>query len=147
MDPKLKKVLRGISLDIRRLLDGRYDERGQGVPGDLEDRLKGMGVWRARNSKPIEELPQLSAEDKAARRLVNGYLKLREEAGVSRPEAVGEFVRESVSGAGEARTRRSFPNNFRSVFIAFPRFHCPPNPSAAPHPVASVPSPIPANEP
>jgi hypothetical protein len=96
MDPKLKKILRGISLEIRRLLEGRYDEQGRWIPGDREERLKGMGVWRDRDSKPIEELPQLSAEDKAARRLVDGYLKLRAEAGVSRSDAVGEFVRESA---------------------------------------------------
>ncbi len=96
MDPKLKKILRGISLEIRRLLEGRYDEHGQWRPGDLEERLKGMGVWRDREPKPIEELPQLSAGDKAARRQLDGYLKLREEAGVSRSDAVGEFVRESA---------------------------------------------------
>jgi hypothetical protein len=96
MDPKLKKILRGISLEIRRLLEGRHDEHGQWVPGDLEERLKGMGVWRAREPKPVEELPHLSPEDKAARRLVDGYLKLREEAGVGRTEAVAEFVRESA---------------------------------------------------
>ena len=96
MDPKLKKILRGISLEIRRLLEGRHDERGEWIAGDLEERLKGMGVWRDREPKPVEELPHLSPEDKAARRLVDGYLKLREEAGVGRAEAVAEFVRESA---------------------------------------------------
>lgn len=96
MDPKLKKVLRGISLEIRRLLEGRYDEQGNWQAGDLERRLNGLGLWRDRNAKPVAELPHLSAEDKTARRLVDGYLKLREEAGVGREEAVAEFVRESA---------------------------------------------------
>jgi hypothetical protein len=96
MDPKLKKILRGLSLEIRRLLEGRHDEQGQWLAGDLEKRLNGMGVWRDREPKPADELPHLSVEDKAARRLVDGYLKLREEAGVSRSDAVGEFVREAA---------------------------------------------------
>ena len=96
MDPKLKKILRGISLEIRRLLEGRYDEHGLWQGGDLERRLNELGVWRDRSAKPVEELPHLSAEDKAARRMVDGYLKLREEAGVGREAAVSEFVRESA---------------------------------------------------
>jgi hypothetical protein len=95
MDPKLKKILRGISLEIRRLLEGHYDDRGNWHAGDLEQRLNQMGVWRDRTAKPIEEL-RLSPEDEAARRLVDGYLKLREEADVGREEAVSEFVRESA---------------------------------------------------
>jgi FtsZ-binding cell division protein ZapB len=95
MDPKLKKILRGISLEIRRLLEGHYDGHGDWHAGDLEQRLNQMGVWRDRTAKPIEEL-KLSPEDEAARRLVDGYLKLREEAGVGREEAVSEFVRESA---------------------------------------------------
>ena len=95
MDPKLKKILRGISLEIRRLLEGHYDDHGKWHAGDLEQRLNQMGLWRDRTAKPIEEL-RLSPEDEAARRLVDGYLKLREEAGVGREEAVSEFVRESA---------------------------------------------------
>jgi hypothetical protein len=95
MDPKLKKILRGISLEIRRLLEGHYDDHGKWHAGDLEQRLNQMGLWRDRTAKPIEEL-RLSPEDKAARRLVDGYLKLREEAGVGREAAVSEFVRESA---------------------------------------------------
>lgn len=96
MDPKLKRILRGTSLEIRRLLEGYYDDHGHWQAGDLERRLNELGLWRDRNAKPVEELPHLSVEDKAARRLVDGYLKLREEAGVGREEAVSEFVRESA---------------------------------------------------
>lgn len=96
MDPKLKKILRGISLDIRRSLEGRYDDYGVWQAGDLERRLNELGVRRDRDAKPMEELPHLPAEDKAARRLVDGYLKLRDEAGVGREAAVSEFVREAA---------------------------------------------------
>ena len=96
MDSKLKKILRGISLEIRRSLEGRYDEHGQWQAGDLERRLNELGVWRDRNAKPVDEMPHLVPEDKAARRLVDGYLKLRDEAGVPLAEAVAEFVRESA---------------------------------------------------
>lgn len=98
MDPRLKKILRAVSLEIRRLLEGRYNEHGQWQAGDLERRLNEIGIWREedRKPKPLEELPHLSAEDKAARRLVDGYLKLREEADVPRSEAVAEFVREAA---------------------------------------------------
>ena len=41
-------------------------------------------------------MPHLSTEDRAARRLVDGYLQLRAEAGVERAAAVAEFVRESA---------------------------------------------------
>jgi hypothetical protein len=96
MDPKLKKILRAISLEIRRLLEGRYDEHGRWQAGDLERRLNELGVWRDRPGRPVEELPHLPDEDKAARRLVDGYIKLREEAGVELQEAFAEFVRESA---------------------------------------------------
>lgn len=96
MDPKHKKILRGISLEIRRLLEGRYDDRGVWQGGDLERRLNELGVRRDREAIPADELPQLSPEDKTARRLVDGYLQLRQDAGVKREDAVAEFVRESA---------------------------------------------------
>lgn len=96
MDLKLKKTLRGISLEIRRLLEGRFDERGAWQGGDLERRLNEMGVWRDREAKPVDEMPHLSVKDKAARRLVDGFLLWREQAGVTREAAVREFVCESA---------------------------------------------------
>jgi hypothetical protein len=97
MDASLKKILRGISLELRHELEGWHDKKtGTWNPGDLERRLNEIGVWSERPSKPLDEMPHLSAEDKAARRLVDGYLQLRAEAGVERAAAVAEFVRESA---------------------------------------------------
>jgi len=97
MDASLKKILRGISLELRHTLEGWHDKKtGIWNPGDLERRLNEIGAWGDRPSKPLDEMPHLSAEDKAARRLVDGYLQLRAEAGVERAAAVAEFVRESA---------------------------------------------------
>ena len=97
MDANLKKILRGISLELRHELEGWHDKKtGVWNPGDLERRLNEIGAWGDRPSKPLDEMPHLSAEDKTARRLVDGYLQLRAEAGVERAAAVAEFVRESA---------------------------------------------------
>lgn len=84
MDASLKKVLRSLSLELRHILEGEYDEHDKWHPGDLECRLNEIGVWRDR-SKPLDELAHLSAEDKAARKVVDAYLKLRDEAGGGTP--------------------------------------------------------------
>jgi hypothetical protein len=97
MNASLKKILRGISLELRHELEGWHDKRtGVWNPGDLERRLNEIGVWSDRPSKPLDEMPHLSVEDKAARRLVDGYLQLRAEAGVERAAAFAEFIRESA---------------------------------------------------
>ena len=96
MDSGLKKILRAVSLELRHVLEGRYDDQGRWLAGDLERRLNELGVWRDRPAKPLAELSHLSAEDKAARHVVDAYLRLREEAGVARNEAVAEFVREAA---------------------------------------------------
>lgn len=85
-----------LSLELRHILEGTYDGHGNFHPGDLERRLNEIGIWRDRRSKPLDELPHLSIEDKEARRIVDAYIKFREDAGVSRQEAVAEFVRESA---------------------------------------------------
>ena len=96
MDSGLKKVLRAVSLELRHTLEGTYNERGEFHPGDLEDRLNALGVWRDRPAKPLSELGHLPDEDKEARRVVDAYLAFRAEAGVGQGEAVAEFVRESA---------------------------------------------------
>jgi hypothetical protein len=96
MDSGLKKILRAVSLELRHVLEGRYDDQGRWLAGDLERRLNELGVWRDRPAKPLAELSHLSAEDTTARHVVDGYLRLREEAGVARNEAVAEFVREAA---------------------------------------------------
>lgn len=96
VEDNLKKILRGLSLELRHLLEGHYDAQGQWLAGDLERRLNEIGVWRDRAPKPLDELPHLSTEDKKARKVLDAYIKLREEAGVPSSEAVAEFVREST---------------------------------------------------
>lgn len=96
MESNLKKILRALSLELRHILEGYYDDHGKWHPGDLERRLNEMGIWRDRPAKPIGELPHLTAEDKTARKIINAYITFREEAGVSRHDAVAEFVRESA---------------------------------------------------
>jgi len=96
MEPGLKKILKSLTLELRHLLEGRYDAAGAWLPGDLEQRLAAIGVRRDRVSVLVDELPHLSTEDRQARRVVDAYLKLREDAGVGRTEAVAEFVRETA---------------------------------------------------
>lgn len=96
MDADLKKTLKAVTLELRHLLEGRYDNDGKWKPGDLEQRLAAIGVRRDRTSVPVDELGHLAEEDRQARKVVDAYLKLRDEAGVERSEAVGDFVRETA---------------------------------------------------
>ena len=96
MEASLKKILRSLSLELRHIMECTYDERGKFHSGDLERRLNEIGIWRDRSPKPLDELPHLSTEDKEARRVVDAYIQFREEAGVSRQEAVAEFSLESA---------------------------------------------------
>src|SRR6266699_3149419 len=90
MDSSLKKKLRALSLALRHTLEGSARQ-----PGDLENRLNQMGVWKDRPPKAAEELC-LPPHDLYARRIVDAFLKYRDEAGVSQKEAFAEFVRESA---------------------------------------------------
>jgi len=96
MEAELKKTLKAVTLELRRRLEGRYDQGGQWKPGDLEQRLAASGVRRERASVPVDELMHLAEEDRQARKVVDAYVKLRHEAGVERAEAVAEFVRETA---------------------------------------------------
>jgi len=95
MEQNLKKTLRALSAEIRNLLEGQYDSDWNWVRGDLEQRLNALGIWRDRPPKPVAEL-HLDEADRLARRVVDAYLVLREEAGECRNEAVAEFVRGSA---------------------------------------------------
>src|SRR5262245_54525340 len=68
MEASLKKVLKAVTLELRHLLEGRYDSGGQWKPGDLEQRLAAIGVRRDRAPVPVDELPHLAEEDRRARR-------------------------------------------------------------------------------
>ena len=96
MHPDLKKTLKALSLDLRHLLEGRYDTAGTWRAGDLEQRLNALGVWRDRAPLPADELPHLSEADQQARAVVDAYLTLRREAGIELGDAVAEFVRETA---------------------------------------------------
>ena len=91
-----KRILKALSLELRHLLEGHYDSGGRWHPGDLEQRLAAMGVWRKRKPLPADELAHLPEADRDARRVADAYLELRHQAGISREEAVAEFVRETA---------------------------------------------------
>ena len=67
MDAELKKTLKAVTLELRHLLEGRYDSAGKWKPGDLEQRLAAIGVRRDRASVPVDELRHLAQEDRQAR--------------------------------------------------------------------------------
>ncbi len=91
-----KSVLRSLILEIRHGLEGGPDDDGNVVPGDLPRRLASIGVRTDRASVSVEELPHLSPEDRAARRVVDAFIEIRTAAGVSRADAVAEYVRGSA---------------------------------------------------
>jgi nucleotide-binding universal stress UspA family protein/SAM-dependent methyltransferase len=95
MEPALKKTLKSVTLALRHLLEGHFDTTGTWYPGDLEDRLASIGVRRDRAPRPLNELA-LTSEDQHARKVVDAYLKLREETGVNHNDAVVEFLRETA---------------------------------------------------
>lgn len=95
MEANHKKILKAIMLELRHMLEGYYNGSDWHA-GDLEQRLNALGVWRDRNPLPADELAGISAADGDARKVVDAYLKLRDEAGVPRHEAVAEFVRETA---------------------------------------------------
>ena len=96
MEAAHKKILKAISLELRHLLEGQYDASPKWQPGDLEKRLAAIGVRRDREPVSVDELAHLAPADQKARQVVDAYLKLRAEAGVSREDAVAEFVRETA---------------------------------------------------
>jgi len=96
MEIKDKKIIKAVVLELRHLLEGKYDTNGRWHPGDLEQRLAAIGIRRKHNPVPIDELPHLSPEDKRAREVVDAYLALRQEAGIQIDGAVREFVRETA---------------------------------------------------
>ena len=95
MEANHKKILKAIVLELRHMLEGYYSGSDWHA-GDLEQRLNALGVWRDRSPLPADELAGLSDADRDARKVVDAYLKLRDEAGVRREEAVAEFVRETA---------------------------------------------------
>ncbi len=95
MDAPLKKILKAVTLELRHKLEGYYATDETWHPGDLELRLAAIGIRRDRESVPIDEM-SLSEEDKHARKIIDAYIQMREEAGEDRAEAVADYVRESA---------------------------------------------------
>jgi len=96
MDAEQKKILKPLCLTLRHLLEGRYDEQGKWHGGDLEERMNALGVWWNRDPIPTAEMPFRTPEDKHAREVIDAYLALREDAGLSQKDAIEEFVREAA---------------------------------------------------
>jgi len=96
MDADLKKILKAVVLEMRHELEGYYDNAGRWHPGDLETRLAEIGVRKDRASVPVDELGRLIDQDVRARKIVDAFIDVREQAGVDRAEAVAEYVRESA---------------------------------------------------
>lgn len=96
MEAEQKKILKPLVLELRHLLEGRYDEHGNWHGGDLEERMNALGVWWDREPVPAGEVPFRSPEDRHARAVIDAYLALREEAGIARRDAIEEFVRETA---------------------------------------------------
>jgi len=96
MEAEQKKILKPLVLALRHLLEGRYDEHGAWQGGDLEARMNSLGVWWDRDPIPVDEVTYQSKEDQHARKVIDAYLKLRNEAGIKRREAIEEYVRETA---------------------------------------------------
>jgi hypothetical protein len=91
-----KKTLKALVLNLRHLLEGTCNGDDKWQAGDLEQRLAAIGVRRDRDPIPADELPHLRLEDRRAREVVDAYLALRREAGISYAAAIAEFVRETA---------------------------------------------------
>jgi len=96
MNADLKKILKAVVLEMRHELEGHHDSAGTWHPGDLENRLAEIGVRKDRESVPVDELQRLTDQDKHARKIVDAYLKVRDQAGEDREASLSEFVRESA---------------------------------------------------
>ena len=88
MDPNLKKTLRAITLEIRHILEGYFNGRGEWQPGDLERRLAAIGIRKDRPPAPAAGLSHLAPEDKEARRVVEMTLDLARAMGVPDDELI-----------------------------------------------------------
>jgi len=96
MEAEQKKLLKPLCLTLRHLLEGRYDEQGNWHGGDLEERMNALGVWWERDPIPAVKMPFRTPEDRHAREVIDAYLALREDAEISRKDAIEEFVREAA---------------------------------------------------
>jgi SAM-dependent methyltransferase len=98
MSSTIETHVGAIAVELRRVLEGACDANGELQSGDLQGRLAEIGVRKNRPAKALDELPHLSPDDRAARRVVEAFLTSRSEAGVARDAAIGEFLRKAAYG-------------------------------------------------
>jgi len=96
MQAEHKRILKAIILELRHILEGRYDAQGKWRPGDLEQRLAALGVRRGHELVAVDRLAHLTDDDRYARKVLDAYLHLRSDAGISNDDAITEFVRETA---------------------------------------------------
>lgn len=96
MESQYKSQLKSIVLNLRHILEGRFDDAGIWRPGDLEERLASLGVRLDREALPLEHLSHLSEEDRCARQIVDAFIQSHLQSGRSREEAIQEFLKESA---------------------------------------------------
>ena len=96
MDPRDRKTLKALVLELRRIFEGRYDGMGRRQPGDLARRLAEIGVRRDRAPVPAAALAHLCAEDRRTRAVVDAYLAVRRSDGITTADSVDEFIRETA---------------------------------------------------
>jgi len=96
MESQYKSQLKSIVLNLRHVLEGRYDDAGVWHPGDLEEQLAALGVRRDREAMPLEQLSHLSEDDRRARQMVDAFIQSNLKSGPAREEAIHEFLQESA---------------------------------------------------
>ena len=96
MESQHKSQLKSIVLNLRHILEGRYDDAGVWHPGDLEEQLAALGVRHDREAMPLEQLSHLSGDDRRARQMVDAFIQSNLKSGPAREEAIHGFLQESA---------------------------------------------------
>lgn len=95
MESQHKSQLKPIVLNLRHILEGRYDDTGIRQPSDLEERLAAFGVRRDREALPLEQLSHLSEEDQRTRKIVDAFIQSSVKSGLAREEAFQVYLQEA----------------------------------------------------
>lgn len=95
MKAEHKSILRALTLEMRHLLEGQW-RQDTWVAGDLEQRLRSLGVRPDGTVVSVDELTHLAPHDVQARTVIDAWLTLRLESGATGQAAVAELVRETA---------------------------------------------------
>ena len=95
MESQHKSQLKSIVLNLRHILEGRYDDAGVWHPGDLEEQLAALGVRHDREAMPLEQLSHLSEDDRRARQMMEAFIQSNLKSDPAREEAIHGFLQES----------------------------------------------------